>query len=349
MTVCLFGNYIKDYPRIQVLHQGLKQNKIELLECHTRKIGLKKYLDLYRQHKKVKGKYDILIVAMGGQTLVWFAKLLTNKKIIFDAFASLYLTNVEDRENCPPQSIKAWYYKFWDWLPCKLADKILLDTYTQINYFKENYKIKKDKFIRLLTTANDSIFYPQRHNIKTDKFIIHWHGYIVPFHSVETIIQAAKILKGKPGIEFQIITRFNNQYKSIKTLVKKLDLNNIKFYPETNYIGLAEYINRADICLGVFGNNKKAQLVISNKIIEAIACSKPVITARHEVLDEVFTDKENILMSSPLDAKDLADKILILKSNTELSKQIAGKAYQLYLKKLRPKYIVKKLLNNFRK
>lgn len=343
MTVCLFGNYIKNYPRVQVLRQGLKENSVEVLECQTRQRGLKKYLELYQQHKKIKNKYNILIVMMGGQTLVWLAKLLSTKKIIFDAFTSLYLTNIEDRKNCSAKSFKAWHYKFLDWLPCKLADKVLLDTYAQIDYFSQNYKIKKNEFIKLPTSADDKIFYPQKAEKKDNKFIVHWHGHIVPFHSVATIIQAAKILKNKLDIEFQIITRFNSQYEEIKKLTDDLKLQNIKFYPETDYKGLAKYINQADVCLGVFGNNKKAQVVIPNKIIEATACAKPVITGRQEVLSELFIGKENILMINPQDPQDLADKIWELENNSELRQRISNKAYQLYLN-TRPKFIVKNLL-----
>ncbi len=345
MTICLFGNYIKDYPRVQILRQGLRQNGAQILECHTRKTGFKKYLDLYHQHKKVKNKYDFLLVMMGGQTLVWLAKLLSRKKIIFDAFASLYLANVEDRKNCKAKSLKAYYYKFWDWLPCKLADRILLDTSAQIDYFSQKYKVNKNKFIRILTSSDDKIFYPQtRAEEKTDKFIVHWHGHIVPFHSVETIIQAAKILENKTDIEFRIVTRFNSKYNKIKQLAEKLKLNNVKFYSETDYLGLAKYINQADVCLGVFGNNKKAQLVIPNKIIEAVACGKLVITGRQTVLNEVFEDKENIIMVQSENSQELAEKILSLKQDEQFRQKIAGHSYELFQKKMLPQIQVKKLI-----
>jgi len=79
MTVCYFGNYQKDYPRNDVLISGLKQNNCHVLECQTRARGIKKYLSLYQQHKKIKNKYDVLIVGFAGHSLVWFAKLISNK------------------------------------------------------------------------------------------------------------------------------------------------------------------------------------------------------------------------------------------------------------------------------
>lgn len=344
MTICFFGNYIKDYPRVQVLRKGLRQNGVKVLECHTRSSGIRKYLDLYRQHKKVKSEYDILLVCMGGYTLVWFAKLLTKKPVVFDFFVSLYLTNVEDRKICRPKSLKARYYAFWDAFSCKFADKVLLDTQAQIDYVVERYNLGRNKFIRMFVGSDDEIFFPAK-TIKNDsgKFIVHWHGHIVPFHGMETVIEAAQELKDNDDIEFQVITRFNGKFKKIQVLAENLGLKNIKFYPETDYSGLAKMINQSDVCLGIFGGNKKAQVVIPNKIYEAIACGKPMITARHGVMEELFIDRENILLIEPENAEQLANKILELKNDLVLRKKLAENARALFEDKLTPKIIGKQL------
>ena len=346
MTICFFGNYLKDYPRVAVMRRGLLENGVDVLECQTRERGIKKYWSLLRQQRKIKGKYDLLLVMMGGQTLVWFAKLLTRKKVVFDAFSSLYLTNTEDRQLASKNGLKARIWAFWDWWSCWLADRVLLDTEAQIDYFAEKYKIKRNKFLRVWVSANEEIFYPQPKEKKEDDiFIIHWHGYIVPFYSLETVIKAAELLKNEK-IEFRIITRFNSKYEKIKELTEKMRLKNIKFFSETTWRGVAAAINQADVCLGVFGNNKKAQVVIPNKVYEAIACAKPVITGRQKVLEEVFTENKNILMCEPENAADLAQKILELKNNPQLKEEIGRGGYELYLRKLKPSVLIKESLLN---
>jgi glycosyltransferase involved in cell wall biosynthesis len=344
MTICFFGNYIADYPRVAVMRNGLKENGVEVLECQTRERGLKKYLALWREHRKIKNKYDLMLVMMGGQTLVWFAKFLTRKKVVFDAFSSLYLTNIDDRQLASKNSLKARIWAYWDWLPCQLADLVLLDTKAQIDYFIKKYKIEENKFIRIFASAVDEIFYPRPETENANKkFIIHWHGYIVPFYGLETIIKAAKILE-KENLEFRITTRFNSEYEKIKKLVAELGLKNVTFFSETTRQELAKNINQADACLGVFGNNKKAQIVIPNKIVEAIACAKPVITGRQKVLEELFVGGESIMMCESEDPRDLAEKILKLKNNHELKRKIGQSGYQIYLKKLKPKVLIKENL-----
>jgi glycosyltransferase involved in cell wall biosynthesis len=177
-------------------------------------------------------------------------------------------------------------------------------------------------------------------------FIVHWHGYIVPFYGLKTVMEATEILKDE-NIEFRIITRFNKEFEKIKKVAEKLDLKNVRFFPEASKQEIVKKINEADVCLGVFGNNRKAQVVIPNKIVEAIACGKAVITGRQDVLKEVFVEDESILMCEPENPKDLANKILELKNNQRLREEIGKNGYDLFLTRLKPKILIKEsLLNN---
>ena len=229
--------------------------------------------------------------------------------------------------------------------PNVLADLILLDTQAQIDYFVNTYKINKEKFVRIFVGANNKIYFPQKNKKEVNKFIVHWHGFIVPFYAVKIIIQAAEILKNNSDILFKIVTRNNKQAQKVKKLAKELNLQNIKFYKEKTFAGLAKFINLADICLGIFGNNTKAKIVIPNKIYEAIACFKPVITANHNAIKELFIHKENIFLVKPENVQDLANAILELKNNKELKNKIATNSYKLYEQNLTPKRIGLELKN----
>ena len=281
MTVCLFGNYIYDYPRIVVLREGLKQNDFRVIECHTRKKGLAKYWELFQQHRQIKNQYDVLFVGMGLYSLVWWAKLLSRRTVVFDAFVSSYLTNVEDRQICKPGSLRARYFSLLDKFACNLADRVLLDTAAQIEYFVTRYHLPAQKFIHVPVGVDNSIFHPilSAETRPIGDIKVHWHGHIVPFPGLQTIIEAAALLKDQPRIRFHIVTRFNERYKKIAEQAREMGLVSVEFHPETTYPRLAEMINDADICLGVFGTNLKAQLVIPNKIYEAVACKTVVVTS----------------------------------------------------------------------
>ena len=76
MTICYFGNYNPDYSRNHILISGLRQNGFKVFECNSRKQGLAKYFDLYQQHSKIKGKYDIMVAGFPGYQAMILAKFL---------------------------------------------------------------------------------------------------------------------------------------------------------------------------------------------------------------------------------------------------------------------------------
>ena len=80
MRVCYFGNYKKAYSRNQILIKGLKLNKVDVIECNSRKTGLLKYIDLFIQHNKIRNNYDVMIIGFPGYQSVFLARLISNKK-----------------------------------------------------------------------------------------------------------------------------------------------------------------------------------------------------------------------------------------------------------------------------
>jgi len=338
MTICYFGIYSSEYSRNRILIKGLKLNGVHIIECQSNLNGIKKYFDLISKHHKLKRQYDLMIVGFPGQQSMILAKFLTNKKIVFDAFTSLYDSLAFDRKIVRPRSIRATYYWLLDWLSCRLADKILLDTNEHIKYFSETFRISKDKFCRLFVGSDNEVIKPVEPNKKEDGFLVHFHGSCIPLQGVEYILEAASILE-KKGIEFNIIgSRIKNRYKNFKT-------SNINFIDDIPYEKLKYYMSSADVCLGIFGKTDKAQRVIPNKIFEALAAQCPVITGETLAVKELFVDRENILFCKMGDAKDLGNKILEIKNNFELREKIAKNGYNLFINNLTPKHIVGGLLN----
>lgn len=346
MRVCYFGDYAPGYARNRVLLRGLKLNHIEVIQCNTQKNGLKKYLDLYRQHKKIKLQYDVVIVGYQAniRLIVPLAKFLTNKPIVWDAFYSQYEDYVLERKYISKFSPKAFVYWFLDWLSCCLADKIVLDTNEHIKYFSELFKVDKDKFFRIFVGTDDSIFYPQD-KIDHTKFIVHFHGNIIPLQGFEYILATAEILQDHKNIKFQVIGR----RARIEKVIGLREMDNINIVDKVSYDILPKYIQYADICLGIFGQTAKTQRVIPNKVYEAAAMAKSIITTDTPAIKELFQDNENVLLCNPADAQDLADKILLLKNNSELREKIADGASKVYNSKVSTELIGIQLISILKK
>ncbi len=349
MKVCYFGNYNPAYARNRVLLRGLRLNGVEVIECQTSLKGSKARKDLLSKWKKIDKDFDCIIVGYSdSRWVVPLAKLLTSKPVIWDAFYSLYDSWVCDRQLVSKFHPKAWYYFCLDWLSCQLADKILLDTNTHIDYFAKTFFAGKKKFIRILVGSDDSVFYPRgEKDVGSDKFIVHFHGKFIPLQGVEYIIQAAKLLADEKDISWQIIGR-GQEYDKARKMARQLKLDNINFIDPVYYEELPQHLTRADICLGVFGATDKTQRVIPNKVYEAVAMAKPIITADTPAIKEVFTDGENIVLCRAADSRGLAAAILDLKREADKRRKLGLSAYNLFKDRLTPRRVVMPLVDFLR-
>lgn len=342
MTICYWGAYNPVYSRSRVIIKGLQKNNIKVIECNCRHNEKNNYFALIKKHWAIRNSYDIMLVAFPGHFLIPLAKILTRKKIIFDAFYSLYDTRIMDKKYFDVKNIMAFWYHFVDWFACKLSDKILLDTNEHIDYFSKEFKINPSKFIRILVGSDDEKIRPSENSGTHKNFTVHFHGYFIPLQGIGYIIRAAKILE-KQSVIFNIIG-CGQTYDESLALANKLSVKNVNFIKPAPYEHLTKYMSEADVCLGIFGKTSKAQRVIPNKVYEALAAKRAVITGRSKAIDEILTDGVNVLLCKMGDENDLAEKILYLKNNPKLIKSIAQNGHNYFKDNLTPKLVVKDLV-----
>jgi glycosyltransferase involved in cell wall biosynthesis len=79
-----------------------------------------------------------------------------------------------------------------------------------------------------------------------------------------------------------------------ETEKKAKGLHNVIFEPWIDYKHLPERISKAHILLGIFGTTLKANLVIPNKMFQAMASGRPVITRRSKAYPRAIEDSDTI-------------------------------------------------------
>ena len=326
LAVCFFGIYNPKYSRNRVLIQGLEENNIKVIQCRTELKGVIKYFDLIKKHWKVRKQYDVLFVAFPGFQSMILAKFLTRKKIVFDSFAPLYESEVLDRKNTKKGSFKARYYWHLDRLSAKWADIVLLDTDEHIKYFVKEFVLKKEKFVRVLFGKDNKVLRPIKIDDNLNSFVVHFHGNDIPLQGIEYILETVKLLEKNVNIKFNIIG------SSIKEKYEGDNYKNVTFIDNISYEKLPEYINKADICLGIFGDTEKAKRVIPNKVYEYVSMKKPVITADTPAVREFFCDDDLYLIPTA-NSQELANAILKLKDDKDLRKRLADNSFKKFEEK----------------
>ena len=159
---------------------------------------------------------------------------------------------------------------------------------------------------------------------------------------IEYIVKAAKILE-KEAVIFNIIGK-GQTYKDIARLSESLNLRNVNFVGFLPYRESADYLSMADVSLGIFGNTDKTLRVIPNKVYDALAMKKAVISADTPAMREFFTDRLNCLFCRRADPADLAAKIMELKNSPDLLNKIAENGYKIFTSKLTARVLIKQLI-----
>jgi len=333
--IVVFGTYNESYPRNRTLFKRLEKLGFELVHIQYRGKGLLKYIRLIKNLMQYREAYDLIFVPFPGHNAVILASLITRKKVIFDAFISLYDTYVHDRQTVRAGSWKARYYKYIDKIGCSRAHMIIVDTPEHAEYFLSQYKISRDRMCIIPVSTDLDLFQPQAKQDAHDAFTIFWHGKYTAFHNVLYIVEAAQQLQ---DMKFRfILLGGGGEFKTIKKMVQEQKIRNVEFLPFVEYEELPRFIQNADVCLGVFGASNKVDRVVPNKIFEYLACGKPILTRQSTACTHMLQGAD-IQYVSGKSADDLAralqharDQIktgYISERNVRISKEIASGVLQ---------------------
>jgi glycosyltransferase involved in cell wall biosynthesis len=318
----------QSYSRTRIVYKALQLQGYNVVGCFPQDKSFRHYPRLiWNAIIKSRG-CDLVIIGFYGQIILPVIKLLTWKPILFDMYIATFDTMVHDRMVTNEKSWKAKLYKLSDKISCKLSKALVLETNDHILDFSQKFNVPQNKFNRIFLAVDNTALKPRPQQKAGDNFLVHFHGEYAPFHGVQHIIKAAYILRNE-NVEFQIIGRgitFDTDYK----LARDLDLKNVRFIDFVPYDSLANYMANADVCLGIFGDNERMLRVTTNKVIEAIAMARPLITGRNAPVQELLTHNKSVYLVERANPDALAEAIIKLKEDKELREKIARGGYKVF-------------------
>jgi len=329
MKILYIAGREESYSRTRIVIRALELRGHQVVRCLPSDKSFKHYPGLLVSALFKAPTCDVVLTGFYGQLLTIAMRLLTWKPIVFDMYITTYDTMVFDRQKALPGSFMAKVYAWGDWLSYKAANLSILDSDHVIQHFGKYARTGTEKMRRLFLAVDNSVIHPRPRQRNTTEFLVHFHGEFIPFHGVQHILRAAKLLENE-GVQFQIIGR-GLTFEQDMALMKELDLHNVRILDPVPYAGLAEHMAEADICLGIFGDNDRAELVITNKANEAIGMGKPLITRRNAPVQELLTHQESAYFVEPANPQAIADAIRTLKNDTVLRQNIAENGHRRFL------------------
>jgi len=345
IRVCYFGTYRRNYSRNQIMIEGLRRNGVEVIECHQRlwygiedrvRVAgggwlkpafwlrvLRTYIRLIRQHKKL-GRYDVMVVGYPGQIDIYLAHFLSWKRrvpVVWDIFMSIYLI-AQERHVGKESSLSLRMINHLERGACHLADLLILDTEEYACWFKDHHGTSLDRVRLVPTGADDRIFQPLPHISSNDEpFIVLYYGTFIPNHGVEYIIAAARLLDRR-SVHFELIGDGPLKDEAIK-IANRYQLSNMNFIPWLESSELVNRVAKADICLGSFGITPQALMTVQNKIYEALAMAKPIITGDSPAIRKFFQHGKHVYLCERANPEALATSIDYLHKEEDLRKVLS--------------------------
>jgi glycosyltransferase involved in cell wall biosynthesis len=370
MKVCYWGTFEREYPRNAVLIAGLRQNGVEVVECHYAlwKNGFRsnKMASLAGFANKLRfvgravlaypvliyrylclGDHDAVVIGYLGHIDIFFlapfAKL-KRKPVVFDAFFSLYDTAISDWELASKKSLLALLCRLADWSACRLATLVLVDTKAQQGFFCHEFGLAWEKVHWLYVGADDSLFAPSVDppRPRPRPFRVLYVGNYVPLHGVPIILRAARLLDGEE-IEFWLIGEDHRADPVLTDQLRNSDSGYVKFFPWMPPQELRAKITEADVCLGIFGTSDKAKRVIPGKAFLALAMGKPLITGDSPAARELLDNGRNAILCDMGSSDALVDAIRRVQGHPLLRQRIGEEGRKLFQNKCRPEVLGSRL------
>jgi glycosyltransferase involved in cell wall biosynthesis len=327
-----WGTYDLSKPRNRILIQGLLESGAQVEECraavwdHVRDKGTLGAASLARGLLRTALAYprlvvrflraeapDVVVVGYMGQldvlVLYPFARL-RQVPVLWDQFLSIYDTVIDDRRKLPPQHPLAKVLYAWEWLACRAADRVLMDTRAHARYVVDTFGVTPERVEAVWVGAETAVFRPAASSPKGEREALEvlFYGQLIPLHGVETIVRAARLLQDLP-IHFVLIGS-GQEEALVRRLLAEQPLANLEWHPWVEYERLIEAIEAADVCLGIFGRSDKAARVIPNKVFQIIAARRPLITRDSPAIREIFgSESPGVWLVPPDDPQALASTL----------------------------------------
>jgi glycosyltransferase involved in cell wall biosynthesis len=327
-----FGGYDPAYPRNAIIRKGWEKCGFTVNECRVdwRLKVHRRYPALLWRYARTNDSSPVVFVPdfrHKDVPLAWLIARCTGRRIVFDPLVSRYETRVLDRGDAARGSAQAWHNRNLDRISMRLSDLVLSDTAAHARFYADEFTRPSDTIRVLPVGYDEDAFREAPLRREAASCVVLFYGTYVPLHGVETIVEAASLVRD-PRIQVMLVGDGQTR-AAAERRAAELPEGRISFLPAVPSSELQRLIAAADIVLGIFGTTRKAAMVVPNKVYQALAVGRPVVTADSPAVRELFQSGVHLLSVPAGDGRALARAIESLANDRAARESLAmrGGAY----------------------
>jgi glycosyltransferase involved in cell wall biosynthesis len=359
-TIVWLGTYESDYPRNRVLIDGARLAGAAVRECHepvweryphkagsllgpagALRVGARMGLAWARLARRAARlpPARALVVGYPAQPdapQAWVVARLRRRPLVVDMMISLSDTLAGDRARVG--RLGGALALAGDRLALAAADLVIADTRANADWMIARFGVAPAKLVVVPVGADPRRFRPSRQPEGPAPAM--FYGKLAPMHGLETILEAARA----PGAPALRLIGDGQLGPWLRRELRRHPIPSLEHVPWVPYERLGEEIAQAGICLGIFGAGAKAGRVVPNKVWQAMAVGRPIVTADTPGAREVLRDGVDALLVPPGDAPALAGALRELAADAALRARLGAAARARYEEVADPRALGERLI-----
>lgn len=352
LRVCYFGTYRAGYTRNQIILKGLQaQPDVAVQVCHTqlwrgiedrvaqasggwfrpafwRRVAAA-YRELSRKHAALSD-YDVMLIGYPGQLDAYLARRLAGgRPVALDILMSLYLV-AEERGLTTRHPATGRLISLLEGGGLRQPDRLIAENSGYQAYIAGRYNLPDDRFRTVPHGADETVYYPRHVRPPDDCFRITYHGGYLPSHGMDTIIEAAALLRDAGECQFHFYGSGPEKARMLGRAAE-LALTNTTFHGFVSLDELLDGIASSHVCLGVFGTTRQSLFTVQNKIWESLAVGRPVVSGDAPTVREFLEDGREISLVPRENPEALAAALTILRDDPDRREAMARAGYERFM------------------
>ena len=356
------GTYERSYSRTRVLVSGLRSLGVAVEECHRPLWELTRHkagsflspsrLPLTAGRfaaawaslavaQRRAGPVDVVVAGYPAQPDAPFASMCARARgvpLVVDAMISLGDTLSGDRARVG--SVAGAALDRLDRAAARRADLLITDTEAHADYFADRFEVDRDRIAVVPVGAEPELFGHVPDDGRSTRAL--FYGKFSPLHGLDTVLEAAR-MPGAPPVSLIGDGQLGEWLDAELERDRPPGLERRHWVP---YELLGREIASSAMCLGIFGTSAKAARVVPNKVYQAMAVGRAIVTADTPAARELLDDGNNALLVPPGDPDALAEAMRSLASDPERRVRIGANAHRRFLETGAPPVVAQRFLGS---
>jgi glycosyltransferase involved in cell wall biosynthesis len=231
------------------------------------------------------------------------------------------------------------------------SDRIVVVTPAFEDYLVERLHVPRQKIAVVENGVETDLFAPGagatvRRELEAEgKFVVSYIGTMGMAHGLETILDAAAQLRStNPEIVFLVLGEGAEKERIIAS-ARELGLDNLRFIDQQPREKIPSYICASDVCLVLLKKSDIFKTVIPTKMLEFMACARPVILGVDGQARAILEEADSGLVVEPENAAALVDAIRYLAANAEIAGKLGRNGREYIVRKFSRRQTAEKYIS----